>query len=326
MTFDRGVSGEFLCNLLLDENRPISERFRAFGLSISGSHPPALNSIIKAMRDDSTLLASEAAYKLGRMNIPDAIPALEAVVEDLSLHPIVRLKAAESLGAFGLETSVPVLETSFQSDPSQEVRDTCLLALTRIRELKKATPDKLIYFGGREPAPPVFLPIPELREVLLNEDNSLYERCSALFGLRLLCISRTGDTEDAFSAIIESLDAESPILRHHIAYCLVQLGGEKAFHALSQVLQNASEHPMVRIKAVEALNSSADVEGLGSTTYCECIELLKEFSKDPDPIVSQSCEVALRRLDYLGTNSFFEFMVDIRELSQRESAKKANKG
>ncbi|CAI9764529.1 unnamed protein product [Fraxinus pennsylvanica] len=314
MEFDKPVSVEFLCDLLLDENQPISERFRAFSLSFIGRHPPALNSLIKAMRDDSTLLAYEAAYKLGRMQKPDAIPALKAVAEDISLHPIVRLKAAESLGAFGLEASVPVLETSFQSDPSQEVRDTCELALTRIRELKNATPDKLVYFEGFEPAPPVFRPIPELREVLLNEDNSLYERCSALFTLRSLCWHPTGDTEEAFTAIIESLDAESPILRHHIAYCLAQLGDKNAFHALSQVLQNASEHPMVRLKAVDALNSIAHVEGLGSTTYCKCIELLKEFAKDPEPIVSQSCEVALRQLDFLGTNSCFRFSVDTRAL------------
>ncbi|CAA2994532.1 deoxyhypusine hydroxylase [Olea europaea subsp. europaea] len=76
------------------------------------------------MTDDSSLLEYEASYRLGWMQKPDAIPALKTVVDNLCLHPIVRLKAAESLGAFGLETSIPVLGTSFQSDQSQEVRDT----------------------------------------------------------------------------------------------------------------------------------------------------------------------------------------------------------
>ncbi|XP_022858281.1 deoxyhypusine hydroxylase-A-like [Olea europaea var. sylvestris] len=128
---------EFLCDLLLDENQPITERFRAFSLRLIGSHPSAINSFIKAMRDDSTLLAYEAAYRLGRTRKSDAIHALKAVVEDFSLHPIVSVKAVESLGAFGLETSILVLQTSFQSDPSPEVRDTCEVALTQIRELKK---------------------------------------------------------------------------------------------------------------------------------------------------------------------------------------------
>ncbi|CAA2933993.1 deoxyhypusine hydroxylase-B [Olea europaea subsp. europaea] len=94
MDFGRLVTVEFLCDLLLDENQPISERFRAFRLTGIDHHPHALNSLIKGMRDDSNLLACEAAYILGRMQKPDAIPALEAVVEDLSLHPIVRLNVS----------------------------------------------------------------------------------------------------------------------------------------------------------------------------------------------------------------------------------------
>lgn len=43
-----------------------------------------------ATRDTSNLLAHEAAFALGQMQDPEAIPALEAVLNDLSLHPIVR--------------------------------------------------------------------------------------------------------------------------------------------------------------------------------------------------------------------------------------------
>ncbi|CAI9770686.1 unnamed protein product [Fraxinus pennsylvanica] len=266
------ASKEFLCDLLLEENQPISERFRAF-----------------AMRDKSSILGHGAANKLGRMQDPDAIPALQAVLGDLSLHPIVRLKAAESLGAFGLESSVPVLKTAFESDPSAEVKESCELALTRIRELTNAKPDELRRFNLLEVAPLLFRPIPELREVLLNEDNSLYERCSALFSLRLYCLHPTSCTEEAISAIIESLYAESTVLRCH-------------------VLQSASEHPLVRHNAADALHSIAVKEGLDSTTYRECIMLLKEFAEDPDPIVSQSCELAIRMLDF--KRSARNFLVD----------------
>lgn len=46
--------------------------------------------LLTATRDPSNLLAHEAAFALGQMQDADAIPALEAVLNDLSLHPIVR--------------------------------------------------------------------------------------------------------------------------------------------------------------------------------------------------------------------------------------------
>lgn len=43
-----------------------------------------------ASRDSSNLLAHEAAFALGQMQDAEAIPALESVLNDMSLHPIVR--------------------------------------------------------------------------------------------------------------------------------------------------------------------------------------------------------------------------------------------
>jgi HEAT repeat protein len=49
-----------------------------------------------AARDSSNLLAHEAAFALGQMQDAEAIPALEAVLKDLSLHPIVRHEVVTS--------------------------------------------------------------------------------------------------------------------------------------------------------------------------------------------------------------------------------------
>lgn len=49
---------------------------------------------ILATRDSSNLLAHEAAFALGQMQDTEAIPALEAVLNDFSLHPIVRHEAS----------------------------------------------------------------------------------------------------------------------------------------------------------------------------------------------------------------------------------------
>ncbi|MCD7470742.1 hypothetical protein HAX54_010844 [Datura stramonium] len=55
----------------------------------------------------------------------------------------------------------------------------------------------------------------------------------------------------------------------------------------------------LRHEAAEALGSIADVE---------CLALLVDFAKDPEPIVSQSCEVALSMLEFEISGKSFEFL------------------
>lgn len=289
---------KFLCERLLDQNQPISERFRAlFSLrNLRGAAPR--NALIHATRDPSNLLAHEAAFALGQIQDADAIPALEAVLNDFSLHPIVRHEAAEALGAIGLKTNVPLLKNSLASDPAQEVRETCELALSRIEELKTCTTDEAQTdrspFLSVDPAAPASCSsVKQLREILLNEDKGMYGRYAALFALR----NNGGD--DAVAAIIESLDAKSTLLRHEVAYVLGQLQNKKATDALTKTLKDAHEHPMVRHEAAEALGSIADEQS---------IALLEEFVKDPEPLVSQSCEVALSMLHFERSGKSFEYL------------------
>ncbi|MFS7918716.1 putative deoxyhypusine monooxygenase [Helianthus anomalus] len=58
------------------------------------------------------------------------------LLNDFSLHPIVRHEATEALGAIGLESNISLLKESLDSDPAQEVWETCELALFRIQEPK----------------------------------------------------------------------------------------------------------------------------------------------------------------------------------------------
>ncbi|KAG8370773.1 hypothetical protein BUALT_Bualt13G0018400 [Buddleja alternifolia] len=233
----------------------------------------ARDALVHATRDASNPLAHEAAFALGQMQDADDIPAIEAVLNDLSLHPIVRHEAAEALGAIGLESNIPLLESSLASDPAQEVRETCELALRRIQELKNVSVSESSPFLSVDPAAPASCS----SEVLLNEDKSMYEHYAARFALRNLGV------EEAISAVVESLSAKSALLKHEVAYVLGQLQNKAASDALSQVLRDVDEHPMVRNEAAEALGSIADDQ---------CIALLQEFAEDPEPIVAQSCEVA----------------------------------
>ncbi|XP_073033904.1 deoxyhypusine hydroxylase-A-like [Primulina eburnea] len=187
-----------------------------------------------------------------------SIPALEVVLNDLSLHPIVRHEAAEALGAIGLECVIPILKSSLTLDPAQEVRETCELALSRIEEMTNSVAGESSLFLSVDPAAPASCSSVKnlgshsrYREILLNENKCTYEQYAALFALRNL-----GDN-DAISAIIESLGAKSALLRHEVAYVLGQLQNKKASDALSQVLRDVHEHPMVRHEAAEALGSIA---------------------------------------------------------------------
>ncbi|KAJ8623777.1 hypothetical protein MRB53_032307 [Persea americana] len=268
----------FLCERLLDQKQPISQRFRAlFSLrNLKGSAPR--NALITAMRDSSNLLAHEAAFALGQMQDVEAIHALEDVLEDVSLHPIVRHEAAEALGAIGLENNVPLLKKKLELDPAPEVRETWASPFLSVDPAKPASHTSSV---------------DQLREVLLNEEKGMYERYAALFALR------NHGEDAAVNAIIASLGAGSALLRHEVAYVLGQLQNKAASATLSEVLRNVNEHPMVRHEAAEALGSIADDES---------VALLEEFCKDPEPIVAQSCEVALSMLEFERSGKSFEYL------------------
>ncbi|KAK4364490.1 hypothetical protein RND71_015848 [Anisodus tanguticus] len=142
-------------------------------------------------------------------------------------------------------------------------------------------------------APASYSSVEDLRKVLLSEEKGMYERYAALFALR------NHGGEEAISAIIESLGSKSALLKHEVAYVLGQLQNKKASDAPSMTLKDVNEHPMVRHEAAEALGSIADAE---------CLALLSDFAKDPNPIVSQSCEVALSMLEFEKSGKSFEFL------------------
>jgi deoxyhypusine monooxygenase len=293
---------QFLADKLVDQTLPISERFRAlFSLrNLTGSIPR--EALISATNDPSNLLAHEAAFALGQMQDAEAVPALQAILLDYSRHPIVRHEAAEALGAICLDDNIPFLKNCLKKDPAQEVRETCELALRRLEERKHRSADKESSIAERspffsvDPAAPASSEsrVEELRKVLLDEEKGMYERYAALFALR----NRGG--AEAVDAVVAALQAQSALLRHEVAYVLGQLQDKVSSVALSETLRDANEHPMVRHEAAEALGSIADSES---------ITLLKQYEKDTEPIVSQSCEVALSMLEFEQSGKSFEYLL-----------------
>ncbi|KAG0560697.1 hypothetical protein KC19_9G005800 [Ceratodon purpureus] len=287
----------FLRRCLLDPSMPIALRWRAILSLRNRKGPGSRQALVAAMSDESALLAHEAAFSLGQMQDPESIPGLRATLKGIEeFHPIVRHEAAEALGAIGTPECLELLQVALVCDPAPEVRETCDLALHRIENVQaEDLEDSPFRTVDPAVAASSSSSVAEMRKKLLDENEQLHERYAALFGLR----NRGGS--DAVAAIIASLKCESALLKHEVAYVLGQLQDKASTDALVDTLKDVTEHPMVRHEAAEALGSIADERS---------VELLKVFSSDPEPIVAQSCEVALHMLELEQQGKPFELRLD----------------
>jgi len=110
-------------------------------------------------------------------------------------------------------------------------------------------------------------------------------RYRALFALRD-AVPREG--EPAVHALCAAFDDGNPLLKHEIAFVLGQLEHPAAVEALCAAVRCEAEHGMVRHEAAEALGA------IGSP---DAISVLREFSEHPEPILRESCWVALHMYD-----------------------------
>ncbi|XP_028301352.1 deoxyhypusine hydroxylase isoform X2 [Gouania willdenowi] len=120
--------------------------------------------------------------------------------------------------------------------------------------------------------------------VLVDPGLNLTQRFRALFTLKNL-----GGAE-AIEWISKGFSDESALLKHELAYCLGQMQDTRAIPALTLVLKDTQQEPMVRHEAGEALGAIGDIQVL---------DLLKEYSKDPVIEVAETCQLAVGRLEWL---------------------------
>ncbi|MEA3166892.1 MAG: deoxyhypusine monooxygenase [Thermoplasmata archaeon] len=120
--------------------------------------------------------------------------------------------------------------------------------------------------------------VAELRGRLLDRSLPMFQRMRAVFSLR----NRGG--AEAIEALAAAFDDPSALLRHELAYVLGQMGDPHAVPFLTAVLRKGHEHVMVRHECAEAL---------GAIGQPESVPVLQQYLKDPNPEVSESCEVAL---------------------------------
>ena len=144
-------------------------------------------------------------------------------------------------------------------------------------------------FGYVDPAPPMQNgTISQWSSLLLDEDASMFKRMRAVFALR------NHSSNESVNVLCRAFSSKSALLRHEIAYVLGQMQNTTAVPTLKEVLDNETEHVMVRHEAAEALGAIGDRSA---------IEILTKYLHDPQPEISESCEVAFDLLDHVNEKS-----------------------
>lgn len=119
---------ETLKNILLDESRPLFERYRAmFSLRNKGDEDSVL-ALADGLKCRSALFRHEIAYVLGQMQHEAAIPQLIENLEDLKESAMVRHECAEALGSIAKDQCLTALE-KYSKDQERVVKESCVVAL-----------------------------------------------------------------------------------------------------------------------------------------------------------------------------------------------------
>ena len=140
-------------------------------------------------------------------------------------------------------------------------------------------------YGSVDPAPPsTTVQLKELRTILLDEDQKMFQRMRSVFKLRNI------RSPESCLILCEAFNSESALLRHELAYVLGQMQMDEALPTLIRILSDDKEHVMVRHEAAEAL---------GAIGNPQAIPTLQQFLADEHIEVSESCEVALDLLDWV---------------------------
>ncbi|NXF42042.1 DOHH hydroxylase, partial [Nyctibius bracteatus] len=122
---------------------------------------------------------------------------------------------------------------------------------------------------------------------LVDAAQPLPTRFRALFTLRSL------GGRAAVEWISRAFGDGSALLKHELAYCLGQMRDAAAIPVLIAVLEDTGQEPMVRHEAGEAL---------GAIGNPDVLDVLKRYSADPVVEVAETCQLAVRRLEWLQEN------------------------
>ena len=142
-------------------------------------------------------------------------------------------------------------------------------------------------FDSVDPAPPSSeRGVADLRTVLCDEEEKMFQRMRALFALRNI------GGKDSVDALAAAYVSKSALLKHEIAYVMGQMQDPHAVPHLIERLEDGEEDVMVRHEAAEALGAIGDRTAL---------DVLERFVDDDEVVIAESCEVALDLLEWVAS-------------------------
>lgn len=280
-----------VCQVLRDADAPLAHKYRAL-FSVRQKMPndeegaKVLLAALEGSCKESVLLRHECCYLIGQIGHESASTQLRDVLTDASEDEVVRHEAAEGLAAMGSLETADLLAEIGASD-NGPLAQTCRIAAESLRKGKKQM--CACQYTSVDPAegdPDATLAdVPRYSSLLLSDATPLWERYVAMFTLRNL---GSDECIDALSRCLVK-DESSALMRHEIAFVLGQIASEQAVSALKESLAREGEHSMVRHEAAIAL---------GTVGTEEAAEILRDFESDPEPMVAESCTVALATIEY----------------------------
>ncbi|XP_046687767.1 deoxyhypusine hydroxylase-like [Homalodisca vitripennis] len=278
--------------VLNDQTRPLKERFRALFTLKNIGGKTSIDCINECFSDPSALLKHELAYCLGQMQDAHALPILVSVLDNELQEDIVRHEAAEAIGAIGTleDAKLKELLLKYKDDPVVEVAETCQLALQRMEWFESHPKERVSPFNSVDPTPPsTTTDVAQLRQVLLDDNETLFNRYRAMFALRNI------NNEESILALCEGLNSGGSLFRHEVAFVLGQLAEPRSVPALTEALEDLSQHEMVRHECAEAL---------GAVASEDCLGVLRKYLSDDKRVVRESCEIALDMCEYENSPEF----------------------
>ena len=288
--------------ILKDQSANLALRFRAlFTLKNLPLDQESLSSMSHVLLNDtSDLLKHEVAYCLGQMQDQAANKVLKQVLANKNQDAMVRHEAGEALAAIGSQDSLEILK-EYSNDPVIEVAQTCQLGVEKILSEGEKTSNRSSQpFNSIDPAPPTvnIEDAVTLGGILRDKSRNLFDRYQAMFALRNL------NSPESVEQLGKSLlyyqeDEKSALLKHEIAYIFGQMQQESSLHFLKAILEDTTQHYMVRHEAAEAI---------GSIGTEEAKMVLQQFAKDPVVVVKESVDVALDINDYQMDKEQFNFL------------------
>lgn len=120
---------EELEKVLVDESRPLFDRYRAIFSLRNINTPESAKVLAKGLRcPSSALFRHEVGYVLGQMASGNVVRELAETVRDTAENEMVRHEAAEALGSIATDEAVQVLQ-EYLHDFSVVVKESCEVAL-----------------------------------------------------------------------------------------------------------------------------------------------------------------------------------------------------